>query len=88
MQTLKLYADILREFLICAWAKSQILVKIKFSRIIVKLQYHSVNPSHAVIRIMVNATAAGFVYKKEFPIPVQVKEIIKNKICNIWQIYL
>ena len=34
----------------------------------------NVNPSHAAIRITVNATAAGFICKKKFPTPVQVKK--------------
>ena len=47
-----------------------------------------VNPSHAAIRISINATAAEFISKKIFPTPVQVKKIIKNKIGVIQQIYL
>ena len=46
------------------------------------------HPSHAAIRITVNATAAGFIYKKKFPTPVQVKKIIKHKIGDIQQIHL
>ena len=46
-----------------------------------------VNPSHAAIKISINATAAEFIYKNIFPTPVQVKEIIKNKIGDIQQIY-
>ena len=47
-----------------------------------------INPSHAAIRITVNATAAGFISKNIFPTPVQVRKIIKNKISDIQQIYL
>ena len=48
----------------------------------------NVNPSHAAIRITVNATTAGFFCKKKnFPTPVQVKKIIKNKTGYIQQIY-
>ena len=43
-----------------------------------------INPSHVAIRITVNATAAGFIYKKKrIPTP-----IIKNKTDDILQIYL
>ena len=47
-----------------------------------------VNPSHAAIKISINATAAEFICKSIFPTPVQVKKIIKNKIGDIQQIYL
>ena len=47
-----------------------------------------VNPSHAAIKISINATAAEFICKNIFPTPVQVKQIIKNKIGDIQQIYL
>ena len=47
-----------------------------------------VNPSHAAIKISINATAAEFICKNNFPTPVQVKKIIKNKIGDIQQIYL
>ena len=46
------------------------------------------NPSHAAIKISINATAAEFICKNIFPTPVQVKKIIKNKIGDIQQIYL
>ena len=46
------------------------------------------NPSHAAIKISINATAAVFICKNIFPIPVQIKKIIKNKIGDIQQIYL
>ena len=46
------------------------------------------NLSHAAIKILINATAAGFICKNIFPIPVQVKKIIKNKISDIQQIFL
>ena len=39
-----------------------------------------INPSHAAIRITVNATAAGYIYKKKIPSLEQVKKILKNKI--------
>ena len=42
-----------------------------------------VNPSHASIRITVNATAAVFICKIKIPTPVQVKKIIKKKIGDI-----
>ena len=47
-----------------------------------------VNLSHAAIKISINATAAEFICKNIFPTPVQVKQIIKNKIGDIQQIYL
>ena len=46
------------------------------------------NPSHAAIKISINATAAEFICKNIFPKPVQIKKIIKNKIGDIQQIYL
>ena len=46
------------------------------------------NPSHAAIKISINATAAEFICKNIFPTPVQIKKIIKNKIGDIQQIYL
>ena len=48
----------------------------------------SINPSHAAIKISINATAAEFICKNIFPIPVQIKKIIKNKTGDIQQIYL
>ena len=49
----------------------------------------TINPSHAAIKISINATAAAeFICKNIFPTPVQVKKIIKNKIGDIQQIYL
>ena len=33
------------------------------------------NPSHAAIKILINATAAEFICKNIFPTPVQVKKI-------------
>ena len=50
-----------------------------------KIKY---NPSHAAIKISINATAAEFICKNIFPIPVQIKKIVKNKIGDIQQIYL
>ena len=47
-----------------------------------------INPSHAAIRITVNATAAGFIYKKKKSLSCAGKKIIKNKIGDIQQIYL
>ena len=46
------------------------------------------NPSHAAIKIPINATAAEFNCKNIFPIPVQIKKIMKNKTGDIQQIYL
>ena len=46
------------------------------------------NPSHAAIKISINATAAEFICKNIFPIPVQIKKNIKNKTGDIQQIYL
>ena len=46
------------------------------------------NPSHAAIKISINATAAEFICKNIFPTPVQIKKIIKNKISDIQQMYL
>ena len=46
------------------------------------------NPSHAAVKISINATAAEFICKTIFPTPVQIKKIIKNKISDIQQIYL
>ena len=48
----------------------------------------SFNPSHAAIKISINATAAEFICKNIFPTPVQIKKIMKNKIGDIQQIYL
>ena len=48
----------------------------------------SFSPSHAAIKISINATAAEFICKNIFPIPVQIKKIIKNKTGDIQQIYL
>ena len=48
----------------------------------------SVNPSHAAIKISINATAAEFICKNIFPTPVQIKKIIKDKIGDIQQMYL
>ena len=45
------------------------------------------NPSHAAIKILINATAAEFICKNIFPIPGQVKKNIKNKMGDIQQIY-
>ena len=57
--------------------------------IILKLLiFLQVNPSHAAIKISINATAAEFICKNIFPTPVQIKKIIKNKIGDIQQIYL
>ena len=50
--------------------------------------YFTFNPSHAAIKILINATAAEFIGKNIFPTSVQVKKIIKNKIGDIQQIYL
>ena len=47
-----------------------------------------INPSHAAIKISINATAAEFICKNICPTPMQVKKIIKNKIGDILQIYL
>ena len=49
---------------------------------------HKFNPSHDAIKILIIATASGFICKNTFPTPVQVKKIIKNKIGDIQQIYL
>ena len=49
---------------------------------------NAINPSHAAIKISINATAAEFICKNVFPPPVPVKKIIKNKIGDIQQIYL
>ena len=53
-----------------------------------ELNDKSFNPSHAAIKISINATAAEFICKNIFPIPVQIKKIIKNKTGDIQQIYL
>ena len=45
-------------------------------------------PSHAAIKISINATAVEFICKNIFPIPVQIQIIIKNKTGDIQQIYL
>ena len=40
------------------------------------VQYQNkVNPSHAAIKISINATAAEFICKNIFPPPVQIKKI-------------
>ena len=46
------------------------------------------NPSHAAIKISINATVAGFICKNIFPHSCAGKKIIKNKIGDIQQIYL
>ena len=51
------------------------------------LYVYFINPSHAAIKISINATAAEFICKNIFPTPVQIKKIIKNKIGDIQQIY-
>ena len=49
----------------------------------------TLNPSHAAIKVSINATAARFIYKIFFSPPVQVKKKYKkNKIGNIQQLYL
>ena len=53
-----------------------------------KRSWSRVSPSHAAIKISINATAAEFICKNIFPIPVQIKKIIKNKTGDIQQIYL
>ena len=50
--------------------------------------FYGFNPSHAAIKISINATAAEFICKNIFPTPVQIKKNIKNKIGDIQQIYL
>ena len=52
------------------------------------LVFTILSPSHAAIKISINATAAEFICKNIFPIPVQIKKIIKNKTGDIQQIYL
>ena len=37
-----------------------------------------ISPSHAAIKISINATAAEFICKNIFPTPVQVKKKIKK----------
>ena len=39
-----------------------------------KIDKKKINPSHAAIKILINATAAGFICKNIFPTPVQVKK--------------
>ena len=63
-------------FLYLFWYLNLSLVLLNFS------------PSHAAIKISINATAAEFICKNIFPTPVQVKKIIKNKIGDLQQIYL
>ena len=60
----------------------------KFARGITLYRLLIKNPSHAAIKISINATAAEFICKNIFPTPVQIKKIIKNKIGDIQQIYL
>ena len=55
---------------------------------IIEIRLFILNPSHAAIKISINATAAEFICKNIFPIPVQIKKIIKNKTGDIQQIYL
>ena len=64
----------------CKWFKGTIQLKCLSLKIF--------NPSHAAIKISINATAAEFICKNIFPTPVQIKKIIKNKIGDIQQIYL
>ena len=48
------------------------------SKILTALMAFDVNPSHAAIKISINATAAEFIRKNIFPIPVHIKKIIKK----------
>ena len=59
-----------------------------FNRVMALCKFGCFNPSHAAIKISINATAAEFICKNIFPTPMQVKKIIKNKIGDIQQIYL
>ena len=42
---------------------------------ILPLKKWNVNPSHAAIKISINATAAEFICKNIFPTPVQIKKL-------------
>ena len=59
-----------------------------FVRVFIFQELFYSNPSHAAIKISINATAAEFICKNIFPTPVHVKKNIKNKIGDIEQIYL
>ena len=52
---------------------------------IVSYDTFCLNPSHAAIKISINATAAEFICKNIFPTPVQIKKMKKNKIGDIQQ---
>ena len=73
--------DKIRRMCCCPWNNSNLYTQLQD-----KLE--SFNPSHAAIKISINATAAEFICKNIFPTPVQIKKIIKNKIGDIQQIYL
>ena len=68
--------------------KKKILKSFYFSGVTALWKFWHFNPSHAAIKISINATAAEFICKNIFPIPVQIKKIIKNKTGDIQQIYL
>ena len=40
-----------------------------------EISFFHFNPSHAAIKIYINATAAEFICKNIFPTPVQVKKL-------------
>ena len=42
------------------------------------LYFQDISPSHAAIKILINATAAEFICKNIFPTPVQVKTNYKK----------
>ena len=56
------------------------LVKQCSTKIDVRVRKNYLSPSHAAIKISINATAAEFISKNIFPTPMQVKKNIKNKI--------
>ena len=75
----------------CALSTGQSLPRKSVVRLIDHLDMTidwDIKPSHAAIKISINATAAEFICKNIFPTPVQIKKIIKNKIGDIQQIYL
>ena len=63
-------------------------LKILFTLFSGTVRPRNFNPSHAAIKISINATAAEFICKNIFPTPVQIKKIIKNKVSDIQQMYL
>ena len=80
----KLTGSCLIAFVIVHKTRSlQILILVAKSGLSILYLAAIISPSHAAIKISINATAAEFICKNIFPTPVQIKKIIKNKIGDI-----